>query len=200
MGRIPPCKDFRDLFTARNTLILWTIHPEDFFENSQRRGYIKASGRYIDRDFKDKYDWVAEKMLEKGIIRKKTYPVWAWYKYDGKRKKPDLRCSGHLSRGTKGVCVEFDACESEVLLSNYEHWHYVLNNWYLYKNEEEDAHFEKYPELLTETVVRKSWDGIFDLTFGSEDLWGPINERWIQACVPIVYDHQIRNVIRLVAR
>jgi len=152
------------------------------------------------RDDKANYIWMADKMLEIGITNKRTYPVWAWYQYGGKRKKPDLRCSGHLPRGTKGVCVEFDACESEVLLSNFDHWHCLLNNWYLCKNEEEDAYFKMYPQLLTETVVRKSWDRMFDLTFGSEGLWGPMNERWIQACVPLVYNHQIRDVTRFVAR
>jgi len=187
-------------FRARNTLVLWTIHPEDFFVKSKKRGYIKADARYIMRDDKDKYILMADKMLEMGITNKSTFPVWAWYKYGGKRKKPDLRCSGHLPGGTKGVCIEFEACESEVLLSNFEQWHCVLNNWYLFKNEEEDVHFQKYPQLLTETVVRKSWGRMFDLTFGSEDLWGSMNERSIQACVPIVYNHQIRNVIRFVAR
>ena len=143
---------------------------------------------------------MADKILEMGVTNKRTFPVWAWYVYDGKRKKPDLLCSGHLSRGTKGVCIEFDASDGEVLLSNYEHWHCVLNNWYLYKNDEEDEHFEKNPQLLTETVVRKSWDRMFDLTFGSEDLWGPMDQRWIQACVPIVFNHQIRNVKRFLAR
>ena len=181
-------------------MILWTIYPENFYEKSQRRGYIKANGRYIDHDFKDKYDWIADKMQQKGITRKKVYPVWAWYAYDGKRKKPDLRCSSHLPRGTEGICIEFEARESEVLLSNFEQWHCVLNSWYLYKNDKENAYFEKYPQLLTEAAVRRSWDGIFDLTFGSEGLWGPINERSIQACVPIVYNHQIRNVVRFVAR
>jgi hypothetical protein len=188
------------IFITRNAMILWTNHPENFYESSKKRGYIKADAKYIMRDDKDKYIWMADKILEMGIANKRTYPVWAWYKYDGKRKKPDLRCSGHLPRGTKGVCIEFDACKSEVLLSNFEQWHSVLNNWFLCKNNEEDAYFEKYPQLLTETVVRKSWDRMFDLTFGSEDLWGPMNERWIQACVPIVYNHQIRNVIRFVAR
>ena len=184
----------------RKTLILWTIHPEDFFEKSQRRGYIKADGRYIDHDFKDKYYWIAKKMQERCITRKRTYPVWAWYKYDGKRKKPDLRCSGHLPRCTKGICIEFEARDSEVLLSNFEQWHWVLNNWYLYKNDKENTYFEKYPHLLSETMVRKSWDRMFDLSFGSKDFWEPMNERWIQACVPIVYNHQIRNVTRFLAR
>ena len=152
------------------------------------------------RDDKDKYIWMADKMLEKGITRKRTYPVWAWYAYDGKRKNPDLRCSDHLPGGIKGVCIEFNACESEVLLSNFERWHCVLNNWYLYKNDKENAYFEKYPHLLSETVMKKSWDRMFDLTFGSEELWGPMNERSIQACVPIVYNHQIRKVVRFVAR
>jgi hypothetical protein len=181
-------------------MLLWTIHPEDFFEKSKNRGYIKADARYITRDDKVKFIWMAEKMLEMGITNKKTYPVWAWYKYGGKRKKPDLRSSGHLPRGTKGVCIEFEACESEVLLSNFEQWHCVLNNWYLYKNDKENVYFNKYPQLLTETAMKKSWDRMFDLTFGSEDLWGPMNERWIQACVPIVYNHQIRNVGGFVAR
>jgi len=181
-------------------LLLWTIHPEDFFVKSKKRGYIKADARYVMRDDKVKYIWMADKMLEMGITNKRTFPVWAWYAYGGKRKKPDLRCSGHLPRDTKGACVEFEACDSEVLLSNFDHWHCVLNNWYLYKDEEEDAYFKKYPHLLTETVVRKSWDRMFDLTFGSEDFWGTVNERPIQACVPIVYNHQIRKVVRFIAR
>jgi len=179
---------------------LWTIHPENFFEKSQKRGYIKADARYIIRDYKDKFIWMAEKMQEKGITRKRTYPVWAWYAYDGKRKKPDLRCSGHLPRGSKGVCIAFDGCENEALLSNFDQWHAVLNDWYLCRDDKEDAHFEKHPQRLNKAVVRKSWDKIFDLTFGSVDLWGPMNERPIQACVPIIYNHQIHNVIRFIAR
>lgn len=181
-------------------MILWTIHTEHFYVKSKGRGYIKADARYVARDMKNKYIWMAEKMLEMGLTKKRTFPVWAWYAYNGKRKGPDLRRSGHLPRGTKGVCIAFDAYDSDVLLSNFDQWHAAVNTWYLPKSEKEEAYFEKYPHLLTETIVRRSWDKMFDLEYGSEDLWGPTNERCIQACVSIVHNNQIREVVHFVAK
>ena len=35
-------------------------------------------------------------------------PIWAWCQWEGKRKKPDLRCRGHLPKGQPGVRLELE--------------------------------------------------------------------------------------------
>lgn len=60
------------------------------------------------------------------------YPVWAWFQYENERsRRPDLRRSAHGPSGTRAVLIEFDIAEDQVLLSDFDLWHYVLNEWYV---------------------------------------------------------------------
>ena len=62
-------------------------------------------------------------------------PIWAWYQWEGSRRKPDLRASGYLPKGEPGVRLELRVADDRVLLSDFDLWHYVLNYWYLPKSE-----------------------------------------------------------------
>jgi len=87
---------------------------------------------------------------------KSAAPVWAWFQFrDAARKKPDLRWAGHLKSGTRGVRVELVLSPSSVLLSDFDLWHYVLNNWAL-----DDGSGSR----------RRNWSRIFDLDFALEDI------------------------------
>ena len=44
---------------------------------------------------------------------------------------PDLRASVHVARGVRGVRLEFTAAAHAVLLSDFNAWQFVLNEWYL---------------------------------------------------------------------
>ena len=55
-----------------------------------------------------------------------VHPIWAWYKYCGKNK-PDLRKSGHLSKGEVGYRIEVEVDERNVLLTDFSDWHLVLS-------------------------------------------------------------------------
>ncbi|AFM00097.1 hypothetical protein Desde_1695 [Desulfitobacterium dehalogenans ATCC 51507] len=137
-------------------------------------------------DFRYAYDWMTRKMIEADIypagdsIR---YPVWAWYQWEGKRKRRDMRKGGHAKRGEKIVQLTIDIDDKDVLLSDFDLFHYPLNYWYLPSDEEDDADFEStYTNagftwhdlsdfqiqsnemLLLRDRIVKSWDQIFNLS------------------------------------
>lgn len=153
---------------------LWTIQPIEIMD------IIKTEGKFIcnkekssfGKDFKRPYTWMIKQMDKKGILHPENLdlPIWAWYKRNWKQKKPDLREGGYDTRGTKCVCIELIKPIDEVLLSDFETWHYVLNNMYLDTSENEkewdEQHnwFDSLESSLQIEEKEKSWNRIFDLT------------------------------------
>jgi len=145
----------------------------------QKTGILKWNPEFIDEDFISAYRWMIEQMGRR--IGSKpdgnTFPLWAWYRWEGKSKKPDLRFRAHLPSGVKGVRIEFFIDENLILLSDFSDWHFVLNYWYLPETEEEGEYFEKKLEreglsFYTEkplshtgyhNEIVKSWERIFNV-------------------------------------
>lgn len=88
-------------------------------------------------------------------------PVWLWCAWRGSAQpKPDLRATGHLPKGTLGVRIELEICESRVLRSDFELWHYVLNGWYLPQAPQDEREFDTAPDARR---IKQSWQRIFEL-------------------------------------
>jgi len=83
------------------------------------------------------YDWLCREMEMRGLPRPpgdRIYPMWAWKQYMGEAKpKPDLRSEGmkHWGRDERYVLLTLEVPEHQVLLHDYDAWHYPLNYWYL---------------------------------------------------------------------
>jgi hypothetical protein len=97
------------------------------------------------------------------------YPIWAWALIDGVSKKPDLRRCEFNNYVGENVVLELEIPDSDLLLSDEVSWHYVLNNWYMHdvkdddgEWEKNDAWFESLPADRKESVMRESWERIFD--------------------------------------
>lgn len=178
-------------------MTLWTIQPLKWYEMLLETGIIYSQKRTIEKSFIRSYRWLMEKMDAKVGKRPfdECYPVWAWYQYaDSKRRKPDLRSTGFLPKGTKGVRVEINKNDKEVLLSDFILWHYVLNYWEISDNEEESNEFdrllkmenisftekEKYTPMLKQKV-EQSWDKIFDMSYSLDYSASPFDKKSIQA-------------------
>jgi hypothetical protein len=65
--------------------------------------------------------------------------------------------------------IELEIPDTDVLLSDEENWHYVLNDWYLHdvndeegKWEETKAWFDQLPSEVKDALKCKSWERIFD--------------------------------------
>lgn len=83
----------------------------------------------------------------------------ARYKYNGLHRKPDLRRSGHLAKGTKGVCIELELDESQILFSQFEMWNWVLNgNFVPYGNDDcVELERRRSQNALPFSEVKASW-------------------------------------------
>ena len=162
-------------------MILWSIQDEASYKELLKKGVFRCDLRSEGLpDFKAAYDWMVAQMIERigpkprGVV----YPIWAWFQWDEKSKKPDL---GYLRRqcGRKGqrfVRLELEIPDKDVLLSDFELWHSVLNNCTLTYSEEEDDMLERKCASLSpeesQKIKEETWRTIFDLS--------PIDTDWIR--------------------
>ena len=167
---------------------LWTIQPEEVYNLILEKGFYKCDGRKVDKFFKESYIWLSNQMKQK--LKKKpnnvSFPVWAWHTRNFKRKKPDLRSSEYGTKGEKLVCIEIEVPDDEVLLTDFDAWHFVLNKWYLntecWDEETFDADNLWLDSLSNEEKtkeIEKSWQGIYNLDPKETD-WCA-RGKWIQA-------------------
>jgi len=173
---------------------IWTIQPADLYEKLKAKQVLFADGRRHDRDrvWAFAYRWMADQMHRRLPPSKARFPWWGWYRYLGlHRPKPDLRAAGHLPDGQKGVRIELEINDREVLLSNFGDWHCVLNDSFLSRDEVENDQFDRergklaytwgqYPEPLRSKVIA-SWERIFDIGIRERDGRGRYCEKGIQA-------------------
>ena len=181
---------------------LWTIQTEGWFEDLMSKKKKFASYSRVWHDFKPHYKWMAQQMADRIGTNPARCPTFAWYRYDEKKRMPDLRSCGHLPRGIPGIRLELEVEEERVLLSDFSMWHAVLNQTYLAENERNDRVLEELHAAgkLTRKMMEASWKRIFDLKFGDWRSWGKRSERAIQACIESVSIEQIRKVEHFIAR
>lgn len=158
-------------------MTLWTIQPVCVLEELEQYGVYRARSDRISmlEFFGPSYLWLCEFLNKKDPCPSGVqYPVWAWHTFCGKRKKPDLRHTCYGAKGEELVCIEFEIPDNKVLLSDFELWHFVLNNWWLdtemflpgFTEEQYDANHKLFEALSPEEKQKKieeSWLNIFDV-------------------------------------
>ena len=160
-------------------MIVWSNQPYQVYEQLISSGIftcypaksmnMKIDHRYGMHDFENAYAWMAHQMRSKvgnppaGVM----FPVWVWYKLDYAHRRPNFRSFRDYD---DQVCLELEIPESDVLLSDFEKWHFVLNNWYLNnavsekEGQAKDRWFDHLPQAKQQKVKEKSWQQIFDVT------------------------------------
>lgn len=198
-------------------LQLWTIQEESKIHELSSSGRIICTKNDHSKEWENEYQWMANQM-EKRIGKpdvKNQYPIWAWYQYkDKENKRADLRKSGHLPKGTKGIRIEFKKDINEVLLSDFVLWHYPLSyKTFIASDEKELIKFEgklkqleldkvNFSELPTEirNEIIGSWDKIFDLKFEEKYYTNKIDKKMIQACCWEIREEEIVKIDKFIAR
>ena len=154
-------------------VLLWTIRHAAEADILERTGVLRASGRWAPRELAPAYRWMAAQLTARvgPPPARGAYPLWAWHRWKGlQQAKPDLRASAHLRSGQPGVRVAFELDRDEVLLSDFDAWHAVLNRHYLATSPTDEQAFERRlaraghppPAALT-ARIEQSWERIFDL-------------------------------------
>lgn len=189
-------------------MILWTIQTEAVWRDFQERGVFRGSRERVDPVRESAYEWMVHEMtLRTGPPpTPAAYPVWAWFQWQNSRRaKPDLRSTGQLPHGERdGVRIEFECSDADVLLSDFELWHFVLNGWYLPESEADDDWFEaRFPEQRRlpgsampaeyHQLIVQSWQKVFDLEWSSDYSAHPKPDKAIQATLWELRADQVRE-------
>lgn len=159
-------------------MILWTIQPIEVYDLIQETGVYHCDfTKSMLSDCRDQYDWLVQEMKDRvgappmGV----SYPVWAWYIWEGDRKKPDLRRErwGNGWKGERFACMEIDIPKDRIVLSDFDSWSIILLHGLLSDSEEEDVRLENEYNSLPEEDKRvyrdKNWERAFDLTYVDND-------------------------------
>lgn len=146
---------------------LWTIQTEEVYQKLLKekiyRCDINKSKLSVEQIFLNSYTWMKNNMESILNIKSSFYPIWAWYKYNNKRKQPDLRLSGHAPSGTKCVCLEIEIDDNNILLSDFDLWHFILLDSCIHETEEEHMWFDTLSEEQRIIEKEKSWNKIFNI-------------------------------------
>lgn len=117
---------------------LWTIQPYNVYEVIKSTGIYRCkpslSSLLEMEEFVNAYEWLSKEMKKRigNPPSDVKFPVWAWYKIDGKNHRPDMRtCDMRVFE--KSVLMEIEIPDNQVLLSDFDLWHIVLNDMIFYK-------------------------------------------------------------------
>lgn len=163
----------------------WTIQHLDAWHRALKVGYIEGDNNHIAfEDFDASYNWMKEQMKNDITNYRNEQPVWLWL------KKPDMRYSGHHNPSTNIVRLTLQLNEEDVLVSDFEKWHCVLNDEFCSDSEIEDDKFKNGKSTITK---EESWIRIFDFNRTHDvDWWGKVEESTLQGTTGRI---NLKNVI-----
>lgn len=184
--------------------LLWTIQHEDAYREFERSGVLVANEDFLfcGDDLRFAYDWLSNQM--RGRIGQPPegirYPVWAWYQWEGKRKRRDQRLSGYAKRGTPLVQITFEADAGNFLLSDFDAWHNVLANQYVANDEVEWDRFYEHNPHPEQCDVEPSWERIFDIAHFTPNWDFEPERKSIQATLWKIDMSQVKKVEHFIAK
>jgi hypothetical protein len=201
-------------------MILYTIQDYFIFESLQRGETHRAHSPSLDTEdpgsvddmYCRSYDWIAGRMEEKIGPRPapEVYPTWAYYQWYGPdKKKPDLRYWGTRSFAASRTCalMTLEIPDEQVLVSDYDAWHFVLNGWYLGDEKRSDElwdiknanknwrEYDDYPQWL-KNELEESWLNVFDFKKSRELLEYEEKEQVIQATFWEIKPEYVKSAVK----
>jgi len=148
---------------------LWTLQPNEVAEKLLAgETFIcdpKLSSFADDEAFNNAYEWLVERMeLKTPKPENVTWPVWAWHTNYGAQMKPDRRRQMYSSYDQLDAILEIEIPDDEVILSDFDDWHCVLNNFAIMSDEEYENWEEKDKwdcPVYTDEYKLNSWEKVF---------------------------------------
>lgn len=184
--------------------LLWTIQHEEAFLNLEKTGVLVANENFLfcQDDLLFAYNWMSKQMKArigkppKGV----KYPIWAWYQWEGKRKRMDQRLSGYAKRGTPLVQITFEADADSFLLSDFDAWNNVLAKQYVANDEADWDRFYAQNPYPKQCDVTPSWERIFDISHFSPNWDIALEKKSIQATLWKIHISQVKKTEHFIAK
>lgn len=173
---------------------------------AQERGYLTGShgADSENDDFGFAYEWMRRQMAERIPDFSGDLPVWAWPRRQNERKWATSWYVKDRQHHVIHTRITALVPRRRVLLSCYEMWHAILNNWCITSSDEEyEAYEAKWPKYIApgtneeyQRDTEANWHKVFDVmdrrTGYMLENWGMIDH--IQACVDRIYLDEVVDV------
>lgn len=140
--------------------IYWTLQKEEVWNQSKQQGYIEGLQQYA--MYPTEYLWMMKQMKKRIPNYSGEYPIWLWI------KKPDMRSTSHFGSYTKCVRLTVELDEKDVLISDFEDWHIVLNDGF---NADDEREYEDFYAGNLKVTKEQSWERIFELNRPRDPQW-----------------------------
>lgn len=186
---------------------VYTIQAEEILYKLEKTSKVFADKRFIcAKDFRSSYNWYLKQAQKYCPAWEGDSMWWVWL------EKPDLRAWRYFRDTRSGktknmVLLELEIDPKLILVSDFELWHFVLNQSYLPYNEKEDKRFDKrskgklfesLPKNLKKEVV-KSWERCLKLGSTSFKKFSKdfLSQKQIfQGIIPYIEKVQVKKVKR----
>ena len=194
---------------------IWSIQSKEAWDYLERHGVLTARHHHRWTENPHAYDWMKAQLTRRVGLppQKDAEPLWGWFQWHTEaRRRPDLRTVRHnWSPPGPYVMIECQLPDHEVLLSDFEAWHFTLNNWYLALEEQEDDRFTQAMEQaqldknsaaleFLQREKERSWELIFDLTALDHKDLKPRPQKEIQACFWQIRLDQVKSVTKFTSK
>ena len=183
---------------------LYTFISKDEFHTLNTKGYLICDENRVDRYLRKAYSFMADNLEQKyskkniNLEENIVYPRWAWYSWEN--NKDILSCEDLMENYKPGTYLMVcNIPDEQVLLSDYDNWHFPLNYMYLARTDEEDDEIEelhsnhKISQEEYNDRMRKSWLNVFDLKFPNRYL-SDENEHSLQAVFWVLFLNQVEEL------
>ncbi|WP_289139194.1 DUF3841 domain-containing protein [uncultured Brevibacillus sp.] len=169
--------------------IFWTMQTDEAWKQYEKQGYLEGTPEHA--MYSEEYQWIIKQMKQRLPNYRGEYPIWLWI------KKPDMRSTGHFEGGTKCVRLTLEIDPKNVLVSDFDDWHCVLNNTFCADKEQEwEAHYEGNLEITKE----ESWHRIFDIDRHRDPEWHGEGKRRLQGTTGRMELSCVKKVEHFIAR
>lgn len=119
-------------------MIVWTVQPRSALDQIAAGGVFRCKPELSYNlskadSLQGPYSWLMERMREKigpepaGVVS----PVWAWHTWNFERKCPDTESAAFLKRTEEKVLLTLDIPESDLVLTDFDAWQFVMMNAYV---------------------------------------------------------------------
>lgn len=171
----------------------YSIQTKEAWDMANKQKCLQGNPAYICfEDFEESYSWMMEQMSKRLPRYRGERPIWLWL------EKPDMRQSLHAETNSAIVRLTIQLEEEDVLVSDFEDWHFVLNNSYLAYSE---AEYEEYKRGEAKHGKPDTWVRIFEMERDVEEAWaGKEEDRRFQGVTGKIPINAITKVEHFIAR
>ena len=145
-------------------------------------------------------------MLEAGILAPEPNlsPWWCWVNRGPDNPQPYTEDLDGLD---DPIVLQLSIPSTQIALSCFDLWHFVLNRSYVYSSQDDELAFDRAQaatqkgssgEILLEAKLRASWTAVFDLDQTKVDM-GPFESKSIQGCFWVLRHDQVTAVLERTA-